>query len=349
VQLIQEMLDGGYEQIVHCADRQSGLRCIIAVHSTALGPSLGGVRYLPYPDEAAALADVLRLAKAMTYKAAAAGLDQGGGKAVVIGDPAGKTDALLKAFGQFVDSLGGRYYTAEDVGTTQADMDTIRSVTPYVTGCSLALGGSGDPSEATAVGVHEAIRAVDAGPRVVILGVGKVGTFLARRLVADGYSVTVADINPARVDALRSELGVATVPPEHAHRVTCDVFSPCALGGVLSPSSIRELACRAVVGAANNQLVSPSDASLLHDRGIVYVPDYIANAGGIINIASELRGARYDLDVALANVMRIGDTTRQLLAEAAELNITPLDAATRLVEQRLAAAGAPGIRTFPRS
>ncbi|GAC1313122.1 MAG: branched-chain amino acid dehydrogenase [Acidimicrobiales bacterium] len=353
--LLQAMADDGFEQVVHCHDRASGLRAIIAIHSTQLGPALGGTRFLDYPDETAALADVFRLARAMTYKAAAAGLPLGGGKAVIIGDPARiKTAELLLAYGRFVETLSGRYLTAEDVGTTQADMDTIRRVTAFVTGTDPAGGGSGDPSEATAEGVRWAMRAVVghddlAGLEVVISGVGKVGSGLARRLVADGATVTVADIDPARTSALHDELGVRVVDTAVAHRTPCDVFSPCALGGALSSSSVAELACRAVVGAANNQLAEPAAAQALQARGIVYAPDFVVNAGGIINIAQELEPGGYDHDRAMERVAVVATTLRRVLERAASTGTTSIAAAEGLARERIASEGTPLVRTFLRS
>jgi len=357
VPVLQPMVEGGHEQVVHCHDPSTGLRAIIAIHSTRLGPALGGTRCLPYPDEEAALVDVLRLARAMTYKAAVAGLDFGGGKAVIIGDPATvKTEALLRAYGRFVDTLGGRYLTAEDVGTSQADMDLMRRETTRATGASRWLGGSGDPSAATAAGVLAAMRSVGrhvagttalAGVRVAIAGVGKVGAGLARRLVDEGASVTVADTDGARAEALSAELGVQVVDPTAVHRVPCDVFSPCALGGALSRATIPELACRAVVGAANNQLADPDAARLLAERGITYAPDFVVNAGGIINIAEELAPGGYDPDRALARVAVVGDTTSAVLRSAVAQGLTTVEAAEQLAERRIGAVGATRhLRTF---
>ncbi|GAC1536869.1 MAG: branched-chain amino acid dehydrogenase [Acidimicrobiales bacterium] len=352
--LLQAMADDGFEQVVHCHDRATGLRAIIAIHSTQLGPALGGTRFLGYPDETAAQADVFRLARAMTYKAAAAGLDLGGGKAVIIGDPARiKTEELLLAYGRFVETLSGRYLTAEDVGTTQADMDIIGRVTTSVTGTDPRSGGSGDPSEATAEGVRWAIRAVVghddlAGLEVVVSGVGKVGSGLARRLVADGARVTVADTDPARTSALQDELGVRVVDPAVAHRSACDVFSPCALGGVLSASSVAELSCRAVVGAANNQLTAPAVAEALQARGIVYAPDFVVNAGGIINISQELEPGGYDHERAMTQVAVIATTLRRVLERAASTGTTSTAAAEGLARDRIAAEGRPLVRTFRR-
>lgn len=351
VALLQAMADDGFEQVVHCFDRATGLRAIIAIHSTQLGPALGGTRFLAYPDERAALADVSRLAKAMTYKAAVAGLPLGGGKAVIIGDPTTmKTDELLLAYGRFVETLSGRYLTAEDVGTTQADMDTIRRVTTSVTGTDPARGGSGDPSEATAEGVCWAMRAVVghdlADLEVVVSGVGKVGSGLTRRLVAAGARVTVADTDASRTSMLQNELGVRVVAPAVAHRTACDVFSPCALGGVLNASSIAELACRAVVGAANNQLAEPAAAGALQDRTIVYAPDFVVNAGGIINISQELEPGGYHAGRAMERVKVIATTVRRVLERAASSGTTPAAAAEALARERLADEGDAVVRTF---
>lgn len=345
---------GGYEQVVFCHDPATRLRAIIAIHSTRLGPALGGTRFLPYPSEADALDDVLRLARVMTYKSALAGLDLGGGKAVILGDPlTAEHDALLRAYARFVDSLGGRYITAEDVGTTQADMDVIRRETRHVTGGSVSLGGSGDPSVATAHGVLHAMRAT-AGHlwgstrldrcHVVVSGVGKVGYALARLLVEERARVTVSDVAPAAVERSVRDLGAEVAPPEKAHAVDCDIFSPCALGGALGPVTIPELRCRAVVGSANNQLVDWSCDRLLEEADVLYVPDYVGNAGGVINIAEELRG--YDRARAAARVARIFDTTSAVLQAAAAEGITPLEAADRMAERRLGGPG-PGGAVHP--
>lgn len=335
----------GLEQLVFCHDAGTGLRAVIAVHSTRLGPALGGTRFHPYAREDDAVDDVVRLAGQMTRKSAAAGLPLGGGKAVILGDPLrDRTDDLMTAYGRFVDGLGGRYVTAEDVGTTQADMDLIRGVTAHVTGVSESLGGSGDPSSATAFGVLRAMEAVAerlwghsdlAGRHVVVSGVGKVGADLARRLAAEGARVGVADTRPARVAEVAAVVGAEVVDPATAHTVACDIYAPCAMGGVLAPATIAELGCAAVVGSANNQLADDSCASRLAAAGILYAPDYIVNAGGVVNIAHELAG--YDRAAATADVARIRDTTAGVLAEAEAEGILPLEAADRLVWARLSA------------
>lgn len=337
---------GGYEQVVFCHDPATRLRAIIAIHSTRLGPSLGGTRFHPYRDEETALEDVLRLARGMTYKSALAGLDLGGGKAVIVGDPqTDKSEALLRAYGRFVDSLGGRYITAEDVGTTQADMDLIRRETRFVTGVSRELGGSGDPSDATAVGVLWAMRAVARhlwsdtsleGRHVVVSGVGKVGGHLVELLVDAGALVTVADVDPAAVARAVDRFGTAVVPVEDAHRTRCDLFSPCALGGVLDTTTIPELRCAAVVGSANNQLSDLGAAKLLSEAGVLYGTDYVVNAGGLINIAEELAPGGYRPERAEAAVRRIFDTTAAVIAIAESEGVTTAEAAEQLAERRIA-------------
>jgi glutamate dehydrogenase/leucine dehydrogenase len=280
----------------------------------------------------------------MTYKAAVAGLDLGGGKAVIIGDPAEvKTEALLRAYARHVERLGGLYLTAEDVGTSQADMDLMRQETSYVTGTSRSLGGSGDPSLATAFGVLQAMLALAShlwgspslqDRRVVVSGVGKVGTTLARHLVEEGAFVVVSDVDEPAVERATRTLGLTSIPAERAHAVECEIFSPCALGGVFTAERIAEMRCSAVVGAANNQLAAPESARLLDEAGITYVPDYVANAGGIINIAQELVGYRRDL--AQARIRRIFDTTTRVLQEATTEGLSTTELADRIAEDRLA-------------
>jgi glutamate dehydrogenase/leucine dehydrogenase len=345
-----------YEQIAFCHDAASGLRAIIAIHSTALGPALGGTRFYPYATEDDALEDVLRLAQGMTYKSAAAGLDLGGGKAVIIGDPATlRSEALLRVYGRFVDSLSGRYITAEDVGTTQADMDLIFRETGHVTGVSLDLGGSGDPSAATAYGVWWAMKAalevLDGEPtladrHVVVSGVGKVGTSLVRHLVEDRARVTVTDVSAAAVDRVRRDFDVEVASPDEAHTVACDLYSPCALGAVLNGGTIPELKCRAIVGSANNQLADEGCASLLDERGILYAPDFIVNAGGVINIAEELTG--YHRERAYANIRRIFETTKWVVNQARADGTTTTAAASALAQRRIAEVSTASrrIRTF---
>lgn len=338
----------GAEQLIFCSDRESGLRAIIAIHSTVLGPALGGTRFRAYRDEAEAVEDVLRLAQGMTSKAAAAGLDLGGGKAVIIGDPSrAKSEALLRAYGRHLHALRGRFVTAEDVGTCQADMDVLRSETPFVVGVSPRLGGTGDPSAMTARGVVRAMEAAAErlwgsaelrGRRVVVSGVGKVGGALAALLVDAGCEVQVADVDGCALERLTRRLDVEVVPVVDAHRLPCDVFAPCALGGVLDEVTATELGCRAVVGSANNQLTEPGIADVLAAAGVLYVPDFVANAGGLITVAGELHDA--DPHETGRAVERIYHTTAAVLAIAAEEHLTPAEAADRLADRRIATARA---------
>jgi leucine dehydrogenase len=336
----------GHEEVLHGSDPDSGLRTIIAVHSTVLGPALGGTRFYPYPTEDDALRDVLRLSRGMTYKAAAAGLDLGGGKAVIIGNPAtDRSEVLMRAYGRTVDSLGGRYLTAEDVGTTAADMALIARETRWVTGVPVEQGGSGDPSPFTARGVLAAILAVAhrlwgseevSGRRFAVQGVGKVGSSLASRLLAAGAEVVVSDIDPKAVDRA-VEQGAKAVESGEILEVDCDVLAPCALGAVLNETTIPRLQCAAVVGAANNQLATGADAARLADAGILYVPDFVANAGGIINIAEELRG--YSEARAERAVDGIYENTARVLRVADERGLEPHAAAEAVAEDRIAKVG----------
>ncbi|MEY2464806.1 MAG: leucine dehydrogenase [Acidimicrobiaceae bacterium] len=345
--------DHGAEQVAMTADPATGLRAIVAIHSTVLGPGMGGTRFMAYESEQAALVDVLRLARGMTYKHAVCGNDLGGGKAVIIGDPgvlrrdSRRLDALLTGYGRFVDRLRGRYLTAEDVGTTQADMDALRAITPYVTGTSEHLGGSGDPSPATAWGVLHAMHGVAErlwgsasleGRHLAVSGVGKVGADLVRHLAAAGARITVADVRPEAAAAIAGEVGAVVVAPDEIHRVDCDLFSPCALGATLNASTIPELRCAAVCGCANNQLATEPDGERLAEAGVLYAPDYVVNAGGVINIADETTPGGYDRDRAWTRVATIHDTLLRVFALADEQAITPAVAADRLAEQRIAAA-----------
>lgn len=349
-EVLDAMTAEGHEHVAFWSDPETGLRAIIAIHSTRLGPSLGGTRFHPFANEEQALADVLRLAKAMSYKSSAAGLDLGGGKAVVIGDPRrDKSEALFRSYAHFVDSLSGRYYTTEDVGTTESDMEVIAGVTRYVTGRAVERGGSGDPSPATAIGVFEAMRAACdhlwespdlAGRHVVVAGTGKVGSALVRHLLEAGCRVTATDVNPDALRALPD--GVETTEPEKAHAVECDVFAPCALGAVLNADTIPELRCEAVVGSANNQLASPECGELLHEAGVLYVPDYVANAGGVINIAFEM-GRQYSWDDAEPAVRKIAGNTTAVLATAKRESISTARAADRVAAERIAKGERTGL------
>jgi len=344
------MSEGGHELVVHATDEASGLRAIVAIHSTVLGPALGGTRFYPYPDEASALTDVLRLSSGMTLKAAAAGLDLGGGKAVIIGDPgADRSDALLEAYGRVVETLGGAYVTAEDVGTTVEDMAVVARSTTHVKGLPIEQGGSGDPSPMTARGVVASMRAVAAylwddpalaGHTVAIQGVGKVGAALAEMLADGGANLIVADVDTERCGEVAERTGALAVDPEKILQVRCDVFAPCALGGALSAESIPRLECQSVVGSANNQLATREDAGRLAEAGILYAPDFVVNAGGIVNISVELDPDPYSAARASERVDRIFDRITEILDAARADAVTPLSAAERLAYERIAARAA---------
>ena len=334
-----------HEDLVIVRRAKSGLRAIIAVHSTLLGPSLGGARFYPYEDEAVALDDVLRLSKAMTEKAALAGLAQGGGKAVIIGDPTRvKTPDLLHDFAAAVNSLDGNYVTAEDVGTTQDDMDLIRETTPFVGGTAISRGGSGDPSSATALGVVVAMEAAAdrrwgddlEAKTVCVVGAGKVGEEVIRLLVQRRAVVIAADVNHDKAEAALRNGASRLIDPSDALGATADILCPCALGGLLTEDAVPDLHCAIIVGGANNQLASAQVADSLAAGGILYVPDFLANAGGIINIAEEAHG--YDRARAVKAVGQIRDTTTSVLERAEARGITPLAAAEDLVAKRLAGA-----------
>jgi valine dehydrogenase (NAD+) len=340
--------DNGHEQVVFCHDPASGLRAIIAIYSTALGPALGGTRFYPYASEEDAVTDVLHLAKGMAYKNALAGLDLGGGKAVIWGDPArDKTEALLRAYGRFVESLNGRYYTACDVGTYVRDMDVVARESHFVTGRSPEHGGAGDSSVLTAYGVFQGMRAAAAhrwgadslaGRRVAVAGVGKVGRHLVRHLLEDGASAVVADVNPAAVEAVRAAYPqVEAVSVDEIASVAADIYAPCALGGALSDETVPSLRAEIVCGAANNQLAHEGVDKLLADRGILYAPDFCVNAGGVIQVADEIDG--FSFERAKARAAGIYDTTLTILRTADTEGLTPAVAADRLAERRMADIG----------
>jgi len=335
-------------------DRASGLRAIIAVWSTALGPGLGGTRFLPYAAPADALADVLRLSKAMGYKNALAGLSAGGGKAVIVGDPAVlRSDALLEAYGRAVAQLGGRYVTACDVGTRVQDMDVIARTNPWTTGRSRSLGGAGDSGELTALGVHAGLRAAAehvwgtpelGGRRVAVSGLGKVGHRLVGLVLDDGATVVCADTDPEAVRRLRAAYPapdrIEVVAPDQIAAAEADVFSPNALGGALTAAVVAGLRARIVCGGANNQLATAEVAAALATRGVLWCPDYLVNAGGVIAVADEGLTPPYDHERATARVLGIGATTRRVLQEAQQSGQTPAEVADALAEQRIAAATA---------
>jgi leucine dehydrogenase len=345
----------GHEQVLYGYDKVSGLKAIIAIHSTALGPALGGTRFFPYESERDALVDVLRLSEGMSYKAAAAGLDLGGGKAVIIGDPrTDKSERLFRAFGRIVDSLQGRYITAEDVGTSTKDLDIVRRETRWALGNSVAEGGAGDPSPVTARGLYAAARGVArfiwgdpdlAGKRFVVQGVGKVGSAFVQLLVEARAEVMIADSYQPTLDAAVQKFGLKTVDIDTVHTVECDFFSPCALGAGLNEETIPDLNCKAIVGSANNQLATSKDAERIAERGIVYGPDFVVNAGGLINVYDELHG--YSKLRALHRVDAIYEATLRILETSRDQDINPHAAAIHVAKERMRDIG--DLRRFRRS
>lgn len=342
-----------HEQVAFCHDPETGLRAIVALYSTALGPGLGGTRFYPYASPDAALADVLDLSRGMAYKNAVAGLDHGGGKAVIIGDPhRDKTPELLRAYGRFVESLGGRYVTASDVGTYVADMDVVSETTRFATGRSEALGGAGDSSVLTAYGVFQGMRAAAAhrwgspslaGRRVGISGVGKVGRRLVELVLADGGACVVADVSPDAVTAVVGAHPTVEVAASAAELtgMPIDVYSPNAMGHALDDDTIERLQASVVCGAANNQLAGEDSADLLEKRGILYAPDFVVNSGGVIQVADELHG--FSFERARARTAGIYDTTLAVLRSAASRGVTTSQAADELAEERIAAASPGGV------
>jgi valine dehydrogenase (NAD+) len=338
-----------HEQVVFCQDTRTGLKAIIGIYSTALGPGLGGTRFYPYESEDEALADVLRLSKAMAYKNALAGLDLGGGKAVIIGDPAQlKTEALLRAYGRFVASLGGRYITACDVGTCSEDMDIIARECRYVTGRTTAHGGAGDSSVLTALGVMHGMRAAAEhawgsaslrGRTVGVEGVGKVGHRLVDHLIEAEADVVVCDVSAEATRAVRARHPQVRVVDGIDGLVAdkLDVLAPCALGGTLTERVVNALTARIVCGGANNQLAHHGVEKLLADRGIVYAPDYVVNAGGVIQVADELAG--FSFERARAATEQIFATTARVLKIAESDGVPPSVAADRLAERRMSEVG----------
>jgi leucine dehydrogenase len=347
MELFQQMAEMGHERVLFCSNPEIGLQAIIAVHSTVLGPGLGGVRMWNYGSMDAALTDVLRLSRGMTYKAAAAGLRLGGGKAVILGDPKkDKSEALFRSFGQYIESLNGLYITAEDVGTSMEDMDLILAETSWVSGVSPALGGSGDPSPVTAFGVLQGMKAAAEivfgagngnglnGRSVAIQGLGSVGTYLATHLRKEGAKVFAADIDAERTQSARDELGVEIVPADEILTVDCDVVAPCALGAVLNERTIPNLRCKIVAGAANNQLEDEErDGRALHERGILYAPDFVGNAGGLINVYNELIG--YNRDRAMHMARGIYANMGRVFQISRAESIPSYRAADRLAEERI--------------
>jgi leucine dehydrogenase len=338
--LFDVMAGSDHQQVLFTRDPQAGYRGIIAIHDTTLGPALGGTRLWAYGTEDDALRDVLRLAEGMTYKAALADVRLGGGKAVILEDDAFSCrESLFRAHGRAVDALGGRYITAEDVGTTVEDMAYVRKETEWVVGLE---GGSGDPSPVTAYGVYQGMRACAmqryghvslSGRHVTVQGLGNVGYHLCGLLAEEGARLSVTDLDPTRIERVRREFGAGAVPPDRIHALKADIFAPCALGGSINDETLPELDVDIVAGAANNQLEEPRHGRGLAARGILYAPDYVINAGGLINVYGELRG--WTADRSRRKAASIYWTLLGIFGRAEKEAISPAEAADRIARQRI--------------
>lgn len=340
--LFEKLEEDSYEQVIYCSDKKTGLRSIIVIHDTTLGPALGGTRMWPYNTEEEALEDALRLAKGMTYKNAAAGLNLGGGKAVIIGDPKNdKSEAMFRKFGQYVDSLGGRYITAEDVGTSEQDMDYINMETKYVAGTSDGK-SAGDPSPVTAYGIYQGIKATAKvtfnnesleNKVIAVQGVGQVAYTLCKYLNDEGAKLIVTDINKEAVSRAVVDFGATAVDPDDIYSVECDIYVPCALGAVINDETLKQFKAKAIAGSANNQLKENKHGDQLHEMGITYAPDYVINAGGVINVADELVG--YNQERAMKKVENIYDNLLRVFEISKENDIPTYVAADRMAEERI--------------
>jgi leucine dehydrogenase len=344
MEIFDRIAEHNHEQVVFSFEPMAGYRGIIAIHNTTLGPALGGTRFWNYSSDEEALIDVLRLSRGMTYKAAVAGLNLGGGKAVIIGDPkTTRREMIFRAHGRFVESLGGRYYTAEDVGTSVEDMDYVMMETQYVTGVA---GGSGDPSPVTAYGTYRGIKACAkekygsdslSGMTVAVQGTGHVGYYLCQFLAEEDAKLIVTDIDEQRVDRVVEEFGAVAVSPDQIYSAEAQIFAPCALGAVVNDDSIPQFRFEIIAGAANNQLAQERHGDLLHKRGILYAPDYVINAGGLINVYGELND--WSMDQAKRKAGEIYDTLSQVFALAKENGIPTYEAADRVAERRIEQVG----------
>ena len=333
-----------HENVVFCNDEETGLKAIIAMHDTTLGPALGGTRMWNYASEEDALRDVLRLSRGMTYKAAISGLNLGGGKAVIIGDSdKDKSEKLMRKFGQFVETLSGKYITAEDVGMNTKDMEYVRMETEHVTGIPKSMGGSGDPSPVTAYGVYMGMKATAKflwdndslnGKRIVVQGVGHVGEFLVKYLSDEGANVFICDINTERLEAVKNNFGASIIDNNSILDFNMDIYAPCALGGILNTKSIDKLKCSIVCGGANNQLENEERDSLhLKNRGIIFAPDFLVNSGGLINVYSEIKG--YSKETSLEKTKEIFNTTLDILNKSKAEGISSYIAAMNIAKERI--------------
>jgi leucine dehydrogenase len=340
MEIFERLAEHDHEQVVFCYEPAAGYKGIIAIHNTALGPALGGTRFWNYSSDEEALIDVLRLARGMTYKAAVAGLNLGGGKAVIVGDPkTSRREMIFRAHGRFVESLGGRYYTAEDVGTSVEDMDYVMMETEYVTGVA---GGSGDPSPVTAYGTYRGIKACArekygsddlGGMTVAVQGTGHVGYYLCKLLASEGARLIVTDIDMERTRRVVDEFDATAVEPDQIYSAEAQVFAPCALGAVVNDDTIPVFAFEIIAGAANNQLAQERHGDLLHKRGILYAPDYVINAGGLINVYGELND--WSPEQAKRKAGEIYDTLTQIFELAKQHGIPTHEAADRVAERRI--------------
>lgn len=341
--ILEQMEDFGHEEVVFFQNKEVGLKAIVAIHNTTLGPALGGTRMWNYTTEEEALRDVLRLSRGMTYKAAAAGLNLGGGKAVIIGDPKkDKSQMLFKIYGRFIETLGGRYITAEDVNTDVNDMEYVYSETDYVVGIEKSHGGSGDPSPFTALGTYQGIKACMRkvmgkedlkGVKIAVQGVGAVGSKLIELLAKEGAHIFVSDIDKDKLEQIKKEFKTEIVEPSEIVTMECDIFSPCALGAIINDNTVEKMRCKIIAGAANNQLDRNEHADILRRRGILYAPDYVINAGGLINVSLELEG--YSRERAERLTRGIYYNLSSVFKISDEKNISTAKAADYLVENRL--------------
>ena len=346
-QVVEMMTQMNHEQLVFCNDKETGLKAIIAIHDTTLGPALGGTRMWNYDCDNDAIIDVLRLSRGMTFKAAITGLSLGGGKAVIIGDSSTlKTEALMRKFGEYVNSLGGKYITAEDVGMSASDMVHIKKETDFVTGIPVEMGGGGDPSPVTAFGVYMGMKASAKykwgsddlnAKKILVQGVGHVGENLVKHLTEEGADVFINDINVANLKRVSEFYNCQTVEGNLIYDLDVDIYSPCALGATINDTTIEQFKCEIVAGAANNQLLNEDKhAKMLQENGILYAPDFLINAGGLINVYSEING--YDREKAIARTRKIYDTTLEIFSKSEEENITTHQAALKLATERIAQA-----------
>jgi leucine dehydrogenase len=346
--VIQKMSVHDHEQVVFCQDQSTGLKAIIAIHNTVLGPALGGTRMWPYKNESEALNDVLRLSRGMTYKASITGLNLGGGKAVIIGDSRkDKTEALMRRFGKFVNSLGGKYITAEDVGISTRDMEFVKMETDHVSGLPESMGGSGDPSPVTAYGVYMGMKAAAKekwgsesleGKRIAVQGIGHVGESLVEYLTKENAKVFICDIYEDRLERVVKEFNSTVVSVDDFYDLDMDIYAPCALGATINDDTLKKLKCSIIAGAANNQLADEKiHGEEVMKKGILYAPDFLINAGGLINVYSELEG--YNRERSMTRAENIYYTTLDIFKLSKEKNIPTYQAANMLAEQRISAIG----------